>query len=145
MPKCDACGHDHDALTQQLTDAQTQLAAAQAKETGWALERAEIRSGLEEEGVAFARAAWDRLAPDKRPQGGYDAWLADRANLPRGVQAYLPPAPAAPPASSPAGSGSVPAQQPPPAQPAAPAAPQAAPPPPRTPGPAASRPARSSA
>ena len=88
----------------EVTTLQAQLAAATeaqataarewtAKETGWQTERALLGAGVTDpEAADFVAHAYSRLTPttgSEKPT--LAAWLADRAALPKGVQAYLPP------------------------------------------------------
>lgn len=64
-------------------------------EASFKVERAIMQAGItDEEGVEFARIAYDRLDADSRPD--IAEWLAARDNLPKAVAAYLPAADDAP-------------------------------------------------
>ncbi len=75
----------------QLEAYKNQVAEYQGKESSWTVERSILRSGItSDEGIDFARLAWDRLPEDKRPEGGIESWLNNSEALPHGVKVYLP-------------------------------------------------------
>jgi hypothetical protein len=74
-----------------------QLADYERRAAAWTEERAILAAGISDpDGVDIARHAWSRVPADQRPEGGLPAWLQSRDSLPRGVQAYMPAAAAAP-------------------------------------------------
>ena len=104
-------------LQGQLEPLQAELNEWQGKGARWELERSALRAGITHaDGVEVALWAWERVPADKRPQGGFEAWLQARDALPTHVATYLPSAtaaptgqqPAAPATSAPAGDAQAP-------------------------------------
>lgn len=80
------------ALQAKLAQYEAQL---QEKESAWSQERDLLRSGvLDEEAQEVAKLFYSKVQPGadgKRPS--LSAWLSQRDQLPKAVQAYLPQAP----------------------------------------------------
>jgi hypothetical protein len=76
-------------ITETRDQLAKQLNELEAHKNAWETERSFLQAGLTDaEGLEFARIAYSRLPENERP--AIADWLANRDQLPKAVQAYLP-------------------------------------------------------